>query len=83
MTITSSGLRCDVCGNYILLSDYEGFDATGIDGELHCHVPKCKQAIIDAGKDWTKLPAGPLRRAFEDAWAATEPKPQKQIPGVE
>ena len=69
MSVTSTGLRCDVCGDYFLpvLDDvYERFGVKGIDGELHCH-PKCKQALIDCGKDWTKLPSGPLRDAFEEA----------------
>jgi hypothetical protein len=29
----------------------------------------CKQILIDCGKDWKKLPEGPLKKAFEKAQA--------------
>ena len=67
MTITSSGLSCDVCGKYILLDEYEEFSVSVIDQRLHCHASTCKQIVIDAGTDWHNLPAGPLRAAFESA----------------
>jgi hypothetical protein len=75
MSITSSGLVCDICGKYILpLFDetYERFSCKGIAHELQCHIP-CKQAIVDAGKEWEKLPDGPLRQAFEKAMTPTQP----------
>lgn len=83
MTITSIGLKCDVCGEVILLDDYQAFTQKGISTTLHCHVPQCKQAIIDAGGDWIKLPDGPLRRMFETAWLENEPQAQQTIPGME
>jgi len=68
--ITSSGAKCDVCGRFILPFDPEErvnpFKVKGINRELHCD-NKCKQLLIDAGKDWHKLPDGPLRTAFEEA----------------
>lgn len=75
MTITSSGAKCDVCGNYILglLPDemIHPFSVQGIDQTLHsCN--KCKDIITGVGKDWTKLPEGPLRKAFEKAQGEEE-----------
>ena len=68
--ITSSGAKCDVCGKFILPIDPDElvhtFTVKGIDRDLHCD-NKCKQLLIDAGKDWRKLPDGPLRKAFEEA----------------
>jgi hypothetical protein len=71
MTVTSSGLRCDVCGGFILPvfdDDYEEFGVTGIGGRLSCHA-HCKIALQGCGNDWTRLPPGPLRTAFEGAAA--------------
>lgn len=64
---------CDVCGKYILPIDPDElvntFSVAQIPGkELHCD-NKCKQAIQDCGGDWQKLPAGPLRKAYEEAAA--------------
>ena len=74
MTITSSGLICDVCGEYILLDEAQPFSVKGINGMLHCHVGRigdrvCLQELEDAleAGDWEKLPDGPLRKAFEEA----------------
>ena len=73
--ITSSGVRCDVCGRFILYADYQPFSIKGIDRELHCHVNSnlhtCKADLQAAADDWHKLPAGPLREAFEKAEATT------------
>ena len=63
--LTNSGLKCDVCGQYILLENAIQFKVTGVAGTLHCH-HSCKQVFIDCGKDWRKLPDGPLRIAFEE-----------------
>ena len=65
--ITSSGVRCDVCGQFILLDKYQEFGVKGIAGTLHCHASTCKKDLQAADGDWTKLPAGPLREAFENA----------------
>jgi hypothetical protein len=77
MTITSSGPRCDVCGEYILPIDPEElmheFSVKGIDRILHCD-NKCKAIMKAAGSDWTKLPDGPLRKAFEEAAAKADEK---------
>lgn len=74
--ITSSGLKCDICGDFILpiICDvaktwsYDGFDNT-----LHAH-PKCyapihRMDMVDALK---KLPEGPLEKAIKD-WIKTQP----------
>ena len=69
MSVTSSGLVCDVCGKHILPvfdESYERFSVRGIKHELQCH-NDCKQSLVDAGKEWEKLPPGPLRKAFEEA----------------
>lgn len=66
MTITSSGVVCDVCGHYILLEDCFAFGVNNVRQEMHCH-EGCKPALVAAKDDWHKLPAGPLRRAFEVA----------------
>ena len=72
MTVTSSGLKCDVCGGFILPffdDEYENFSVKGIQGLLHCHL-KCGQEVRTAGSDWHLLPEGPLRRAFVAADAS-------------
>ena len=69
MSIVSSGVRCDVCGQYILPiidDDTNPFTMPGVKGTLHCH-SKCKVVFLDAvaAKDWRKLPEGPVRELFE------------------
>lgn len=69
MSITSSGAKCDICGNFILPGMSESvnpFTCKGIKETLHCH-DDCKPKVLDAlkEKDWKKLPQGPLRIAFE------------------
>ena len=68
--ITSSGPKCDVCGNYILPIDPDevvhSFGVSGIKETLHCD-NRCKEILNSIGNDWTKLPAGPLRKVFEEA----------------
>ncbi len=65
--ITSSGPRCDVCWNHILLDrECNPFSVIGINRELHCH-DHCKQKLIDCGNKWESLPNGPLRILFEKA----------------
>lgn len=64
--VTSSGLRCDVCGDYILLDrEAPAFSMPGILEVLHCHTV-CKPKIVAAceAKDWKMLPAGPIRDVF-------------------
>jgi len=65
--ITSSGVICDVCGEYVLLDAVQMFSVTGMDRMAHCHATGCKQALVAASDDWQLLPAGPLRTAFEEA----------------
>jgi hypothetical protein len=77
VSITSSGLVCDVCGKHILPifdESYERFSVRGIGHELQCH-NACKQSLVDAGGDWEKLPEGPLRKAFSVAAAEAKEKP--------
>ena len=73
--ITSSGAKCDVCGDYILPLDPDElvneFGVRGIKRTLHCH-NKCKEAVLACGHDWTLLPAGPLRSGFMEAAARQE-----------
>ena len=68
--ITSSGAKCDVCGNYILPLDPDElvntFSVSGIKESLHCD-NACKQKLINCGSDWELLPEGPLKKAFETA----------------
>lgn len=68
--ITSSGAKCDVCGKFILpinpVEMVHSFSVKGIDQTLHCD-NGCKEILLKAGKDWKKLPDGPLREAFEKA----------------
>lgn len=69
--ITSSGMRCDVCGIFNL--DYEAWDFFRVPaaaGELHC-CPTCKPILADA-KRWEDLPGGPLRTLYQEATEATE-----------
>jgi hypothetical protein len=68
--ITSSGPRCDVCGEYILPfldKSVNPFCITGIEGTLLCH-DKCKLVVLEAmeKKDWKLLPDGPIRQCFSD-----------------
>jgi len=71
MTITSSGARCDVCGNYILPIDLDemvnAFSMKGIQGTLHCH-NKCKALLEDLQgqtERWKELPEGPIKELFQ------------------
>lgn len=68
MSIRQAGPWCDVCAGYILLdTSINSFSVKGIQGELHCH-DRCKPLVIQAmeSKDYTILPAGPLRTCFEE-----------------
>lgn len=64
---------CDVCGKYILpLNPDELVNTFSVaqipDKELHCD-NACKDAVLNCGGDWQKLPDGPLRKAYEEAAA--------------
>lgn len=64
--ITQHGPQCDVCGEYILPIDEDErvnpFSVSGItEAHLICH-NACKEKLQAAGRDWQKLPDGPLRR---------------------
>lgn len=67
MTITSSGAKCDVCGNYILGLFKEDlvymFTVNMINQKLHSCID-CKKILEQIGTDWKKLPEGPLKKAF-------------------
>lgn len=58
-----------MCGNYILPLDSDErvheFRIPGIKQTLHCD-NKCKALLLAIGSDWKQLPAGPLRKVFED-----------------
>ncbi len=65
--ITMAGPQCDVCGSFILLDpEMFPFRVAGIEHELLAD-PRCKKTLLEIGTDWTKLPSGPLRSAFEKA----------------
>jgi len=69
MTITSSGAKCDICGDFILPGtsvSVNPFTCKGIKNVLHSH-DDCKPKVLEAlkTKDWKMLPRGPLRIAFE------------------
>lgn len=72
--ITSAGPICDVCGSFILPGCSESvnpFCIKGIKETLFCH-DKCRpfvEAMSDS-KDWTVLPAGPLRNLYAEEHAA-------------
>lgn len=69
---TACGPRCDVHGGLILgLKEGEQmhpFTVKGIEGDLLC-CEECRPALAEAmqAKDWTQLPAGPLRETFAQA----------------
>ena len=70
MTLTSSGYKCDVCGQYILgLTEDDlahPFKLSTFNNLLHgCNI--CIKIVkeLDGGGDWKRLPDGPLRRAYE------------------
>lgn len=75
MTVTSSGIKCDVCGTFILgLTEDDvayPFSLACIVQQMHaCN--KCIEIIKTLDKkqggdgDWKKLPEGPLRKFFEE-----------------
>ena len=82
MGITSSGVICDVCGKYILPLDPEErinpFSVRGIEKRLYCD-NACKKILIDCGKNWKRLPDGPLKRAFENFENKREKKNEKNF----
>jgi hypothetical protein len=68
--LTQHGPKCDVCGKYIITDiSINPFSVAGIDGTLLAH-DQCRDAVIAAGKNWTQLPNGPLRQAFEGSVGA-------------
>ncbi len=72
MSITSSGPYCDVCGKLIMPWDtMQVFKIHGCESMLHADA-ECenKLRVILPQKDWKLLPAGPMRKIFEDAEAA-------------
>lgn len=69
MSLTDSGMVCDVCGlPFTVEPRFESFKVAGIDAELHAH-PDCRPLVEKAGKDWRNLPRGPLRAVFEESHA--------------
>lgn len=69
MTITSSGPRCDICGDYILLDkSMNPFRVPGYDGMLICH-DKCRPLVEGqrGQKMYDALPDGPLKKLFDSA----------------
>ena len=68
MSITSSGIRCDVCGNFILFEAVNKFKVQGIGQMLHAE-DECWEAVQKAqeAEKWELLPNGPLRKVFEEA----------------
>lgn len=71
MSMTSSGLRCDVCDTFILgLTDEDlayPFTLTTIKNELYA----CKDCIeiikkLDGTDNWQELPEGHLKRFYKE-----------------
>jgi hypothetical protein len=71
--LESAGMRCDVCGEFILIENARSFTLGFIDGTLLAHTRSrnCLDAIRAASEadDITLLPDGPIRRAYEKALA--------------
>jgi len=66
MAIISSGVICDICGQYILLEEYDIFTLRGYDKEFHCHTSGDCKGILFEAETWKDLPAESLiRRAME------------------
>ncbi|MFA6958558.1 MAG: hypothetical protein WC538_22035 [Thermoanaerobaculia bacterium] len=63
------GMRCDVCGEFILMENARPFELGFINGTLLAHTRsrKCLDAMRAASEadDITMLPDGPIRRAYE------------------
>jgi hypothetical protein len=77
--IEHDGIRCDVCGEFILIENAASFHLGFIENTLtaHTRTRDCIGAIKAAceADDITLLPDGPIRRAYEKAVAAdTTPK---------
>jgi len=74
MTIRSSGLWCDVCGNPILFDPYQQFKIHNLevggkkDVMLHA-CSECAPALhASSGTgNWVDLPEGPLKEAYAKA----------------
>ena len=67
MAYTSSGPRCDVCAEYILLEDVYRFEVTWIKGLLIAHEKchgECANALAEGNAGIDKLPEGPLKKAL-------------------
>jgi len=71
--LVKKGEYCDVCGERILLIAHESreFRVDQIKETLYCH-KRCIPALQAAQGDWSKLPHGPLRTAFERDDAARQ-----------
>ena len=69
--ITSSGAKCDVCGEFILPLDPDErvnyFNINGVSKDLHCD-NACKIEVEKSfkEKDWKLLPDGPLKKLYEN-----------------
>lgn len=69
MSITQHGPYCDVCAGIILPIGDEmvnHFDAFGLTGLIADNACTAKVKDVYAKKDWRILPAGPLRKVWED-----------------
>lgn len=75
MSMSSSGVVCDVCEKYVLLESFHNFSIPGIDQMLQCH-DSCKPILLEVveKKDWTLLPEGPIRRCFRDHYKPSDAK---------
>lgn len=74
MVITSSGTRCDICGNYILLQPVFELSINVISKRLHAH-----ESCYEEMEEWAKgdmrivnamdrLPEGPLKEAVKQIY---------------
>lgn len=89
MTVTSSGIKCDVCGDYIIgLFDDDmvyPFKLSTFKNTLH----GCKSCIdiihkLDGkGEEaWKELPEGPLKKAYADIAKKMDTPAPKHSEGI-
>jgi hypothetical protein len=69
---------CALCGETFLAEILLGthvsvLEVEGFNKDL-CFHKKCVEVLKQNGKDWRSLPDGPLRRAYEKAAQAQEPR---------
>jgi hypothetical protein len=74
MTITQSGVYCDVCGGLLWSNKdtFEFFEVEELDSgnsKLVVGTRCCRQQLKNASdaNDWELLPRGPMRKVYQEA----------------